>query len=148
MAVGPGFGCDVLDLPVGHGGQSGEGVTKIGKGIEAAPPARFDDRVEDGTAFARFGVADEEPVLLPHGGGADGIFDEVVVDLQAAILEEDEQCGPLIERVMPLSGICAEGGRGTTRVPAATGVIRGFFPESGPIRCGGSKSYGGLYFGG
>src|SRR6185437_4711939 len=46
------------------------------------------------------GFAEEEPVFLADGGGADGVFDQVVVDLQTTILEEDQQCGPLIEGVV------------------------------------------------
>lgn len=37
--------------------------------------------------MASIGTANEEPVLLADGGGADGVFDEVVVDLDSAIVE-------------------------------------------------------------
>jgi hypothetical protein len=36
-----GFGGEVFDLPVGHGGQSGEDVPEVGEGIESAPAAAF-----------------------------------------------------------------------------------------------------------
>jgi len=80
----PGFGREIFDLPVGHRRQAGEDVPEIGERIEAAPPAAFDDGVDDGAAVARLGFTDEEPVLLADGGGPDGVFVEVVIDLQSA----------------------------------------------------------------
>lgn len=38
--------------------------------------------------MAGIGVADEEPVLLAHRGGADGVLNEVVVDFIEAIIDE------------------------------------------------------------
>ena len=61
--------------------EAGEHVTQVGVGIKAAAAAAFDDRVEDGSALAGSGFADEEPVLFPDGGGTDGVFDQVVVGL-------------------------------------------------------------------
>jgi len=37
--------------------------------------------------FARLRLADEEPVLLANYGEANGVFHQVVVDLDAAVFE-------------------------------------------------------------
>lgn len=63
-------------------------------GVDAQAPAVFQDGVEDGAALAGIGVAEEQPVLLSQGGGADGILDEVVVDLQPPVIAVAEQLGP------------------------------------------------------
>ena len=70
LGLRPGFGREVLDLPVGRRGQPGEHVAQVGERVEAAAAAAFDDGVEDGAAFAGLGFADEEPVFLADGGGA------------------------------------------------------------------------------
>lgn len=79
MRFGPCGRRDVLDLPVGHVRQTGKHVAQISMGINAAPPAAFSDRVEDGSALARVGIAHEEPVALAHRRGADGVLKEVIV---------------------------------------------------------------------
>ena len=101
---------DVVDLPVGHGRQSGKDFAEVSERIDAATAAGFDDRVDDGAAIAGSGFADEEPVLLPHSGGTDGILDAVVVDLEPAVGEEEEQAWPLAERVVdrPADGALRE----------------------------------------
>ena len=76
-------------MPVGRRGQAGEHVAQVGVGIKAAAAAAFDDRVKDGSALAGSGFADEEPVFLAYRGGADGVFDPVVVDLDPPVLEVD-----------------------------------------------------------
>jgi len=40
--------------------------------------AALDDGVEHRGPLASLAVADEEPVLLSNGGGADGVFDQVM----------------------------------------------------------------------
>ena len=55
---------DFRDLAVGHVRQPREDFTEIRVRVEAAPPAAFDDGVDDGAALAGLGVTDEEPVLL------------------------------------------------------------------------------------
>ena len=42
---------------------------------------------------------DEEPVFLSYRGGADGVFDSVVVNLDLAVGEEVFEGGPLLEGV-------------------------------------------------
>ncbi len=100
LRLRPCLGHQIFDLPVGHRGQAGEHVPEIGERVEDTPPATFDDGVDDRAAHAGLGLADEEPVLLADGGRADGVFDEIVVDLQAAIFEEEEQRGPLVQGVV------------------------------------------------
>ena len=82
----PAAGAILVETVFHKGRQPGKDLAQIGEGVEVAPPARFDDSVEDGASPARFGFADEEPVLFAHGGGPDSVFDQVVVDLQAANL--------------------------------------------------------------
>ena len=53
------------------------------------PLATDDDGVDDCTALARIGMADEEPMLLGDGGWADGVLDQVIVDLLIASLAID-----------------------------------------------------------
>lgn len=83
-----------------HHGQAGEDVVQVGVGIDAPAAAAFDDGVDDGSALACSGFANEEPVLFSHRGWADGVFDEVVVDLHSAITEEYLQGVPLAERII------------------------------------------------
>ena len=59
----------MLHLPVGCRWQPGEDVPQVGERIDAAATAVFDDGVEDGAAFTRSGVADEEPIFLPTAVG-------------------------------------------------------------------------------
>ncbi len=97
---GPSFRREFFDLPVGGGGQAGEDVAQIGIRIEATLAATLDDGVEDGAAFAGLGFADEEPVLFAEGGGADGVFYQVLIDLDAAVVEVDAEQGPKVQRVL------------------------------------------------
>src|SRR5271168_507979 len=92
----PSFGCEVFDLPVGGVRQAGEDVVQIGVRIESATAAALDDGVEDGAAFPSFGFADKQPVFLTEGRWPDGVFDQVVVDLDASIVEVNTQLGPVI----------------------------------------------------
>ena len=102
LAESAGVGCrsPVVDLPVGKRGQFGEDVAQVGVGVDASATAVFDEGVEDGSALARVDVAHEEPVLLSNGGGADGVFHQVVVDFHASVLNEDAKTGPLTQGVV------------------------------------------------
>ena len=77
----------MLDLPVSHRGEPGEHVAQVGVGIDAAATATLDNGVKDGAAVAGIGIAEKQPVLFPKSGGPNGVFHEVVVDLDAPILE-------------------------------------------------------------
>ena len=96
----PSFRCEVFYLPVGGGGQPGEHMAQIGVRIESATSAALDDGVEDGAAFPGLGFANEQPVFLSEGGGPDGIFDEVLVDLDASVVKINTEQRPKIQRVV------------------------------------------------
>ena len=49
---------------VGHAREAGDDIAQVGVGVESPAPATFDDGINNGAAFARFGLADEEPVLF------------------------------------------------------------------------------------
>jgi len=87
-------------LPVGGVRQAGEDVTQVREGIETATAAAFDDGVEDGAAFAGFGLADEQPVLFAEGGWPDGVLHEVLIDLKVSIFEVNAKQRPQVERVV------------------------------------------------
>jgi hypothetical protein len=52
-----------------------------------------------GGAFAAFGIAHEQPVLLADRTRADGVFDEVVVNLNAPVRKEYKEFVPLAQGV-------------------------------------------------
>jgi hypothetical protein len=79
---------------VGHVGQTRENIFQVSVRIEAAPPAAFEDGVDDGAALASLGVADKELVFLADGRGANGVFHQVVVDLHPAIRQINRQRVP------------------------------------------------------
>ena len=86
LGLDPGLRGDFGDLMIGEVGQADEEVAQVDLGIKAATTAAFDYGINDGAALACFGVADEEPVLLAEGGGANGIFDPIVINLHPAII--------------------------------------------------------------
>ena len=100
MGFAPDRRDDFRDLVVGQVWQAREDFTEIGVRVEAATAAAFDDGVNNGAALAGPGVADEEPVFLADGGGANGVFDQVVIDLHPAIVQIDGQRGPLAQRII------------------------------------------------
>jgi len=75
----PGIWREIFDLSSGSGWEPREDVPEVFEGIDLSAAAGFDDRVDQGAAVAGIGIADEEPVLLADGGGANGVFNEVVV---------------------------------------------------------------------
>ena len=92
--LGPGFGGDFGDLAGGHAGKACEHIAQVAERVQAAAAAAFDDGVEDVPALAGIGSSDEQPVLFAKGGGADGVFHQVVVDLYASVAEEAFERGP------------------------------------------------------
>ena len=107
VRFGPGLRGGFGDLGGGHLGQAGEDVAQVGQRVEAPAAAAFDDGVEDGGSLACVGGSDEEPVFLAYRGGADGVFDSVVVDLDAPVGEEAFEGGPLLEGVGDGAAHCA-----------------------------------------
>ena len=82
-----------------HGGQAGEDVFEVVPRIDVEATAVFDKGVNDGGFLAGVLGSDEEPVPGPELGGADGVFNEVVVDLDAAVGQIGLEVGPLVEGV-------------------------------------------------
>ena len=83
----------MLNLPVGHRGEPGEHAEQVGVGIDAAAAATLDSGVKDGAALAGIGIAQEQPALLSKSVRPNGVFHEVVVDLDSAIFEIDTSKG-------------------------------------------------------
>ena len=68
--------------------------------IDAAAAATLDNGVKDGAALAGVGIAEEQPVLFAQSGRSNGVFHEVIVDLETTIFEIDTQKRPIGERVI------------------------------------------------
>ena len=96
----PRLGCDFRDLAIGHVGKACEHFTKISERVKTATAAVFNDGINDGAALTGIGITDEEPVLFSDGRGTNGVFYEVVVQLHAAIIQINFQCGPLAQSVI------------------------------------------------
>lgn len=69
----------------GHGRKAFEHVGEPGFGVVAVTDGVFQQGVQDGSALTCVLAADKEPVALAHGGRAEGVFEVVVVDLDAAV---------------------------------------------------------------
>ena len=82
-----------------HAGQAGEDVFEVVTRVDPEAAAVFDEGVEDGGFLAGVLGSDEEPVLGSELGGADGVLDEVVVDLDAAVCQIGFKVRPLVEGV-------------------------------------------------
>jgi hypothetical protein len=111
---GSGFGDEAVGASVCLGGQAFEDVGQVGAGIDAFPVRVDDDGVKRGGSRSRLCIAHEQPVLLPDGTGADGVLDQVIVDLSAPIAQLAGEFVPLIERVADRAS--GEAG-GAVRVP-------------------------------
>lgn len=82
-----------------QGWQPGQHVGQIGPGIDAEAAAVLHHGVEDGGFPAGVLATDEEPVLRSELGRTNGVLDEVVVDLDAAVREVGLQLAPLVDGV-------------------------------------------------
>jgi hypothetical protein len=49
---------------------------------------------------AGIGIAHEQPVLFPKGGGPDGVFHEVVVDLHPAVAQINVEAWPFAQCII------------------------------------------------
>lgn len=67
---------------------AGDDVVEVGGGIDAVELAGLDERGEDRPVLGAAVGAGEEVVLAAERQGSDGAFDDVVVDLDAAVVEE------------------------------------------------------------
>jgi hypothetical protein len=69
----PASWCEGIEvIPGGHGGQPAEDIAQVSERIDLSALAGDDNRLNDGRSLSGVGVANEEPVLFPDGGGSDG----------------------------------------------------------------------------
>ncbi len=68
---------------------------EVGEGICPVAADLLDEGVEDRAAPAGVLAADEHPVLVSKFGGTDGIFGEVVVELDLSVEETRLEVWPL-----------------------------------------------------
>ena len=69
-------------------------------GIDAAAAATLDNGVKDGAALTGIGIAEKEPVLFSKSGRPNGVLDQIIINLNSAILEIDAKQRPVGERVI------------------------------------------------
>lgn len=58
-----------------------------------------DECVKRSRSLAGSWISHEQPIFLAYGAGADRVFNQVVVDLNPAVIHEHEQLLPLVEGV-------------------------------------------------
>lgn len=85
---------------VGHGGQPGEHVAKVNKGIFAVTQTGDDDRVEDRGALAGVGMTNEEPVFLPDDGWPDGVLHYIGVQPGLAVTQMRGARFPVCQQII------------------------------------------------
>ncbi|MEI6892472.1 MAG: hypothetical protein V5783_09905 [Pontiella sp.] len=78
-----------------HRWERGENFAKIVGGINIEFATGFDEAVDDGAGLPGVGAAKEQEVFFTDGGGPNGIFNEVIVDLQFSMLEIQVEFGPV-----------------------------------------------------
>ena len=72
---------------VGSGGGLGENPAEVEERVGSVVANLLDDGMDDSTAPAGIGSANEHPVLVAKFGGANSIFGEVVLKLDFAVSE-------------------------------------------------------------
>ncbi len=70
-----------------HCRQGVEKILQVVSGVDAEFAAGFNKAVDDGTGLAGVGASEKKEVLFADGGGANGVFNEVVVDFERAVVE-------------------------------------------------------------
>jgi hypothetical protein len=83
----------------GQCGQAGEYVAEVIVWIMAVTLAAHDERVNDRSAIAGIGMADEEPVLRAEFTGADSVLQRVGIEFGVTVAEVRSQWGPVAEEV-------------------------------------------------
>ena len=73
---------------------AGDDVGEVGLRIDAVELAGLDQRGDDGPVLAAAVGAGEEGILAVQRERPDGAFDDVVVDLDAAVVEEAGEALP------------------------------------------------------
>jgi hypothetical protein len=91
---------ELLDAADGVIGDMREHMAQIGFGIEPVEPGRPDEGIEDSGAFASAVRAGEEVVATTDGNTAQGSLGCGVIDLDAAVVQVTDQCGPKRKRVV------------------------------------------------
>jgi len=86
----PSRGGVVFHGSVAHVRKLRQNIAQIFIGVDPELPAGFQQGVVDRAGLSDIGTIEEEPVLFPDGGGSNGIFDEVVVDLHFGVIRVDE----------------------------------------------------------
>ena len=72
-------------------GEPDEDIAQVGIGFDATRLAGADQAGKAHLVTATFAVTSEESVATNHCRAADGVLDEVGVDVDAAILEEQSE---------------------------------------------------------
>jgi hypothetical protein len=80
---------DAEVVPVGHRRKALEHVGQPDLGVVAVTFGALGHGVDNGGTLAGGFAAHEQPVLIPHRGGSDAVLDEVVVELDLAVVEEE-----------------------------------------------------------
>jgi hypothetical protein len=81
------------------GRQPTQDVPEVEEGVDADEATALDERVQDGGPAGALQAAREEPVLASHRHHAQLALGAVVVDGQAAVLDEALQRRPLVVEV-------------------------------------------------
>ena len=126
MGLGPGVGQEGAPVPDGRGEANllkDPGEVGVGVAVEAADV--LDDGVEDGTLFATLRTSEEQPVFCAELGRADGVFYQVVVDLDLAVFNPCLHVGKL---AVGVGQRFPEGAAGKCAVVEQE-VLDGFFQE-------------------
>ena len=85
--LGPGSRSELLDLLIGSSGQPFEYVGQVLERVDFMPAATAQQRINNGAVPASVGMTGEEKVLFANGGRTNGVLDQVVVNLHAAVLD-------------------------------------------------------------
>src|ERR1700737_2255808 len=78
---------------------SSEHISEIGEGLEVVELGRGEERSDNGPAIAAAVRAGEQMVLAAERDRSDGALDRVVIELDAAVVEEAGERRPSGERV-------------------------------------------------
>lgn len=95
----PGRGRQDARLAGFHRGQPSQDVGEVFANVDFEATAVFYDGVEDGAFAAGLAVSYEQPVFLTELGRTDGVFYQVVVDLDPTVGEVAFEILPLVEGI-------------------------------------------------
>ena len=79
------FWSEQMNCFIGVLRDDGKDVFEVLKRIYSVEFAGLGNGVEDRSAISDILASDKEPVFFADGGGTDGVFDQVVVDLDSGI---------------------------------------------------------------